>query len=280
MTPFLETKGINLPAIAADIYCLYLVIILTASFYKHYLFLSYPPTVIYPRLRKIIHRIPVPDIGNMGTLISHIILIILLLTAVFAEGWINRLCLAAAIIAYFAAFSKVEGLETNRRKTFLIPIYLFIFLMSPAISSPWNSDGSYWPIWALKLALCQIYVSAAFQKIRHNEVSWISQNSFRIHLQRLSLFESLPAAQWLLHYPRLCRLMSSFVMVIQASFWLILILPWVTPIYFIAGLIFHIGTIIFMKIYYLKYIAGAYAILLIDSLYWWIPTKQLEAWFV
>ncbi|NRD90026.1 hypothetical protein C8024_11990 [Sphingopyxis sp. BSNA05] len=140
-------------------------------------------------------RVPVPDLGNIGTLIFQILLIVLLLAAIFTDDLLNRFCLAGAIIVYFGAFSKVEGLETNRRQTYLIPIYLFIFLMSPSVSSPWNSDGVYWPIWALKLALCQIYVSAAVQKIRLNEDSWSGQDSFRMHLHRLALFEKLPLAE-------------------------------------------------------------------------------------
>ena len=42
-------------------------------------------------------------------------------------------------------------------------------------------------------------------------------------------------------------------------------------IYLVLGIAFHISTAIVMRIYYLKYIIGAYLVLLIDGLFWFNP---------
>ena len=182
-----------------------------------------------------------PQVSNLAVMAFQGLMILFLGGAILSTGVMNRLCLLGALICYFFVFAYVEGLETNRRKTFLIPMFLTVFLLSPNISEPWDSSAPYWPIWALKLGIAQIYVSAAIQKIKHSGVSWTKGGHLTHYLLWLDLFEDIPQARYAIKSPRLLHLMSAIVLIMQLTFWVILIVPQTLFFYACFGLAFHIA---------------------------------------
>jgi len=275
MSPnFFDATTVNLVAIAADIYALYIAVVVAFALPVHWRFLNFPPTAIYNRPPRILGRFQVPPMKPTTIVAFQVVFVSALVCAVIADGLLHKLSLITALVAYFPVFSAVAGLETNARKTYLIPLFLVVFIAAPNSGGNWHSESVYWPIWALKLLICQIYVSAAFQKLRNHGVGWFSQSSLGVYLLRLDLYEDNPWARKLNSRPHIYKPISFATLCFQATFWIVLVIPITTPAYLIFGAAFHIGIFVLMRINYLKYLSGAYLILLLDSLYILLPNRH------
>ena len=268
MTPlFADVTSINLIAIAADIYALYIAVVVAWALPIHWRFMNFGPTSIYHRPPRILGRFALPALRPGTVIFCQLVLIAALLSSIITGGLLHHICLLVALATYFCVYSAVAGLETNARKTYLIPLFILVFIAAPNTGGTWAEQNVYWPIWALKLFICQIYVSAAFQKLKNHGTGWVNQSSFGIYLLRLDLFEDNARARQIGARPSIYKPLSLATLCLQSTFWIILIVPLATPFYMAAGFIFHCGILYLMRINYLKYLGGAYLVLLLDSVY-------------
>ena len=171
-----------------------------------------------------------------------------------------------ALIAYFFYFNPIMSLAYIQRKTNLIPLVLLILLLSPGLSQPLTQPTPIWPLWLVKAALAQIYLSAGVQKLRRSGWQWSDGNSLQAYLVEHYLWGDTPAAWWLAQRLWLCRWISRLTLIFEVSFGLILVFPALTPLYVVGGLLFHLATGLTMRIHYLIYLGPVYLVFLAEAL--------------
>lgn len=252
---------VNLPAMALDVFALYLAAILILSIPVHLRYLHARPEGVYGPPPKILGRLRLPNLTLTQTMAAQATLIVALIGAIVLQGAATRACVLVALLAYFPAFAALSDLETNRRKTYLVPMILGILFLSPGIGGEASEPAPYWPIWLIKCAIVQVYVSGALQKLRNSGPKWAGGDQLQVYLAAIYMWEDTGRTRKLLERPRLCAVISAVVLAVQSTFWIILVIPQLTVVYLFLGAAFHVGTAITMKIYYVKYMAASYLLL-------------------
>jgi hypothetical protein len=191
-----------------------------------------------------------------------------------ALSYSPRLFLAVALPSYFLYFNPIMSLAYVQRKTNLIPIVILVLLFAPGTGRPLTQETPVWPLWLIKIAVVQMYFSAAFQKLRHSGLRWCNGMSLRAYLMDHYLWGDSKLALELARLPAVCMALSSVILVFESTFFLILLWPQLTLIYVAVGIAFHVGILLAMRINYLKYLSPVYLVFLFDVL------RQLSAIWV
>ncbi|HVU32720.1 MAG TPA: hypothetical protein VHE61_04750, partial [Opitutaceae bacterium] len=100
----------------------------------------------------------------------------------------------------------------------------------------------------------------AIVKVKDSGWQWTSRNTLRIALLRYCLRDGNRAAWWFVRRGRLCGMTAVLVLVFELTFWLVIPFPTLAWLYLPAGLIFHLGTAVLMRIHYWIYVVPAYFI--------------------
>ncbi len=257
-----KPTDINHIRIFLTLFCSSLTVLLLVSLRQQWLFFNSRPAIIYSPPKPVLNRITLPQLNLFQFQLISIILIISLITA--ALGILPRLFILLALIFYFPYFGHIMHLEDVRRKTNLIPVILLILLVSPSIDASWLQPVPQWPLLLVKIALIQMYVSAAFQKLQRTGIRWANGRCLQAYLVEQYLWGDTENALRLAKKPLLCALASAMVLLFQLTIWMILFWPEMTIYYVLAGLIFHLGTAISMHINYIKYLTPVYMVFATD----------------
>jgi hypothetical protein len=167
--------------------------------------------------------------------------------AAAACGFVPRLMLAAALICFLIYFAPILPLGYIQRKVNLIPIVLTVLMVAPGRTIP-----------LVKIAIAMVYLSGALEKLRNAGIRWMDGRSLQGRLIEHYLYTQRPQALWLARRSGLCRTLSVLVLVWELSFWLVIVFPPLAWIYVPAGLAFHAGTAVAMRIHYWIYFCPAY----------------------
>lgn len=184
--------------------------------------------------------------------------------ALGAMGFAARFGLMLALGAYFLYFGQIFSLGYVQRKTHLIPLVLAILLLAPGTTADWRAVVSSWPLVLVQVLLVQVYLASGLAKLRRSGWRWADGRSLQAYLLHSYLTYDVRPARALARNGRLCRLLSTGVLAFELFGAILLLLPGMTWLYAAAGLGFHLGTLIFMRINYLKYHGAVYLVFAVE----------------
>ena len=185
----------------------------------------------------------------------------ILALAAAAGGFAPRASPAAALACYLFYFPAILPHGYVMRKTNLIPIVLAIMIMAPGQA-----------IVLVRLSLSLVYLSAGVEKLLASGVRWADGRNLQAYLLEHYLYTERPQALWLARRARLCRWLSTGVLIWELSFWLIMFFPALIPFYALVGLAVHAGTSVAMRIHYWVYFCPAYIVFATPWLCAWIAS--------
>lgn len=206
--------------------------------------------------------VPLPVLSRYQFLSSGICFVFCLLLV--SLGIYPRLNVLVSLICSFLYFGQIISMAYIQRKANLIPIVLLVLLVSPSLSESLSSPSTHWEFMLIKLALIQVYLSAAIEKMRQSGAKWINGKYLQGYLLENYLWADRPAALALAENLTTCAIMSSLVLIFELTFGIVLFLPALTFVYVGFAFVFHLGTLITMRINYLKYIWPVYLVFFID----------------
>jgi hypothetical protein len=264
--------GVNQVRMFLILFCLTLALQLTRSFGDQFNYFKTGSDRVYGDPPAIFGFFRLPKISSGTFILFGILMLLSLISA--ALGWFPRISLAVALCCYFFYFSQIISISYVNRKTNLIPIVLIILLVSPSISKPLSDPAPEWPVMLIKLCIAQMYLSAGIQKLRKCGLKWADGTILQAYLLNHFLWGDMTAAMTVARNLALCRALSILTLLFELTFWVIIFVPALTYVYAIAGLLFHLGTLITMRINYLKYLIPVYTVFIADVVCRWIVARH------
>jgi hypothetical protein len=183
-----------------------------------------------------------------------------------ALGICARLALFLGVLLYFLYFGQIRTLSYVVRKSNLIPQLLLLMALAPGTNQPIHASSPQWPIFIAKMAVAQVYVSAAYSKLRNSGLRWATASQLQGILVTQHLKYDIPIANALASHRAVCSFLAFAVFSHQISFPIVLLYPGLEVTYVGAALLFHFGTLVTMRIDYLTYHAPAYLVFLVIPL--------------
>jgi hypothetical protein len=254
--------GINYVRMFLILFCGTLTIQFIWSFRDQLLFFKTSPAKTYDEMPLMFGFLKLPAVGQSLFVLSGIVFVVGLISA--AAGILPRLAILVSLICYFFYFGQISSLSYIRKKTNLLAVVLLILLASPSVGQPLYEPSPQWPIFLIKFAIVQMYLSAGIQKLRKTGLKWLNGQSLRAYLVLHYLWGDMRPALKVAEHPRLCATLSVLTLMFELTVWLILLVPSSTYIYASAGMLFHLGTYATMRINYLKYLIPVYTIFVTD----------------
>lgn len=246
----------------ARLFCTAVAVQLLLNFSQQYRYFKTGPSKLYGKGPKLLGLLPLPVLSRyqfLGTGICFIFCLLLVAFGVYA-----RIAILLSFICCLLYFGQIISLAYIQRKANLIPIVLLIFLVSPSLTGSLSSPSIGWEIMLIKLALIQVYLSAGIEKLRQSGAKWVNGKYLQAYLLENYLWADKTAALTLARNLALCAALSSFVLLFELTFGIVLFLPALTFVYVGLALAFHLGTLITMRINYLKYIWPVYLVFFTD----------------
>lgn len=245
------------------LFCVTLALQMLVNFRKQLRYFKTSPSRIYGKPPKLFDYIHIPALNESQFISFGVVFIISLLLA--AINVFPRVFLFVALISYFLYFNSIMSLSFIQRKTNLIPIVLLVLLFAPSINDPLNQPAISFPIVLIKIAVAQMYFSAGLQKLRRAGLRWCNGESLQAYLIEHYLWCDTRLALKLAGHKHLCMILSVLLLSFELTFWIIILLPRLTYFYIVAAFAFHLGTLLSMRINYLKYLTPVYMIFFTDA---------------
>jgi hypothetical protein len=188
-------------------------------------------------------------------------------------GVVPRVALLACVFFYFLYFGQIRSLAYVVRKSNLIPQFLFIMALAPGSSDPLSALTSTWPIFILKILIIQIYVSAGYLKVRHSGFSWATATQLQGILLLQHLKYDIPYACRVAKHDKLCSVIAFLTLAFELTFPIVLLVPELELLYMVSAILFHLGTLVLMRIDYLTYHGPALLAFLVILLAHHLPPR-------
>ena len=252
----------NSTGMFARLFCATVVIIVALNFVQQYHYFLTKPSKLYGKGPRLFGLISLPILNSYQFLACGIGFILCLLLVVL--NVYPHVAIAIALICYFLYFGQIIFLAYVQRKANLIPIVLLILLFSPSLDKPLSSASAVCELVLIKIVLIQVYFSAGLQKIRHSGLGWLNGKYLQAYLLENYLWTDRSAALRLASNAILCASLSTLVLIFELTFGIVLFLPQLTFVYVAFALLFHLATLITMRINYLKYLGPVYLVFFID----------------
>ncbi|MBI3552399.1 MAG: hypothetical protein HY077_07760 [Elusimicrobia bacterium] len=196
-----------------------------------------------------------------------------------AFGLLTRWALTAAWIAFFLYYGTIHsawrppvgdalGLRTNP-----VIFILWILSVSPGIGyfglDRWSRgrvEGQpgvvpAWPTLAVKLMLGLIYFGAGYCKLTHAQ-GWADGHALQGFLLGKAMQADAGLGFWLAHHRWLCAALSGACVILESSFFLVVLFPRLAWIYVIGGLTMHAMIWVTMRMNYFMFFGYAYWVFL------------------
>ena len=95
-------------------------------------------------------------------------------------------------------------------------------------------------------------------------MAWFNGKYLQAYLLENYLWTDRTSALAVAGKPLLCVLMSTLTLVFELTFWVVIFFPKLIFLYVAIALLFHIGTLVTMRINYLKYLSPVYLVFFTD----------------
>jgi hypothetical protein len=240
------------------LFCLALAIQVLFSLRQQLRYFKTRPSRIYGMPPRLFGLVQLPALTEWQFHLSGIVFALSLILA--ALGLWPRVFIFVALLCYFPYFNSIMSLAYIQRKTNLLPFVLLVLLVTPSSSMALAQPAPVWPIALIKIALAQMYFSAGLQKLRLAGFKWCDGRSLQAYLVEHYLWGDMGRAWALAQRPRLCVALSCLLLLFELTFWIVLVVPVLNLPYAVAGLVFHLGAALTMRINYLKYLGPVYMV--------------------
>lgn len=236
-------------------YCGYWCFFLLLTHIKHCRFL--PQRLGLPEVR-VMGQFRVPRWNGPGFTVTGIFFVIALAGA--AGNWWSTMWLVLSVPCYFLYFGQIIIGSEILKKSHSVPLILGILAMAPWLEPHRFVPAANVPLLLIKLVLVQSMVSAGMWKLKNYGWSWADGKALRKHLIKHHLWGDIPLAEYLAQNLIVCRILSCLVLLMELSFFLVLVSPVLGQLYSVLAVGFHIGTAFSMRIHYWKYLGPAYLV--------------------
>lgn len=248
----------NYTAMFGRVFCGTFALIIMVNFNDQLCYFRTMPERIYGKPQKLLGKLRLPILTEGGFIIAGCVLIVSLIAV--AWGVAIKPSLLAALVCNFIYFNSIQSLAYIQRKTNLAAFVLLILVVSASVSNNLSGTGTLWEIVLIKVAIAQMYFSAGLQKITKGIDNWINGRLLQIYLSENYLWSDSKPALRLAARQRFCAFLSICTLIFELSFWIVLVFPELTYLYVAGALLFHIGTLVTMRINYLKYLSPVYLV--------------------
>lgn len=102
------------------------------------------------------------------------------------------------------------------------------------------SDQAMWPLRLLHVLLSMTYFSTGITKLLVGGFQWMNGYTLQYAIFKNAISRQ-PLGMWLAHQHTLCILLSIGTILFETFFFVSLFLPRLAPLFFAAGLLFHLG---------------------------------------
>lgn len=255
----------NHVAAFAKLFCGLLAVIVLLNFKNQLAFFRSDPESIYGKPIKLLRVFQIPRPGESYFITLGLVFILSLLMVVFSMH--PKVFISIAIVSYFFYFNPITGLSYIQRKTNLVPLVLLILLVSPNTGQPLDVPATQWELVLVKLALAQVYFSAAVQKLKKAGWKWGDGSALQSSLMSNYLWSDSKSALLLAKNKSLCAVFSTVTLLFELTFFVIIFIPGLTIFYILLALSFHLMILVTMRINYLKYIIPVYTVFITDFLF-------------
>jgi len=191
-----------------------------------------------------------PKLSKSSFLLTSFLLCLFLLLASIT-GYFTPLSLLICFCLYFLVYGQLGFLG---RKSNLYPFTLFFLAIHPYILGErisFTSDS--WTLLFIKTTLSFVYLASFTQKIRRSGSIWMNGEKmkgvliYHDHLNGTNFFGMLGK------YPGLLQLSGLIILLFEGFFWISVFFPEYDFYFGITLVLFHLLTLIFLKINYLLY---------------------------
>jgi uncharacterized membrane protein YphA (DoxX/SURF4 family) len=259
-------SGYNNVLMFERLFCSMLAIQLIVNFKAQLRYFKTQPYIIYGKPVKLLAKFQIPAVNETWFVFFGIVLILCLITA--AIGFCPQLFLLIALLCYFPYFSSIISLADIQRKTNLIPLVLLVLMVSPSLNHSLYQPSTRWEIVLIKISIAQMYFSAGLQKLGHSFRNWCNGKSLQAFLFENYLWSDRKIGFKLAQNQQLCAILSTLTLFFELTFGIIVLVPGLTFYYVAAAVLFHLGTLIAMRINYLKYMLPVYMVFLPGVAFW------------
>ena len=252
-------NGVNSVQLFASMYCGAIAAMVGIRHADQFAWLKLTRPISKPA--RILHRWPVPRLtdaqfhGVGGGLFVSLVLA--------ALGIHPTIALLFAVIFYFLYFGQIITLSYVVRKIYLIPQVLLLLAAAPGMGQRLDWNVASWPLLMVEALLAQMYLSSAFCKLRASGMAWVSWRQLQGILLDHHLTYDLPLSGRLAQSGFFCTVFGCGALAFELTFWVILVVPRLSPAYALMGLLLHLGALILMRIDYLTYHAPLYLVFVV-----------------
>ncbi len=168
----------------------------------------------------------------------------------------------SSLLAYIYMRITLYMDDVNRK-----PFHVITILLSLAFLPEWGKENvattSYLVI-LISVILSQMYFSTSYQKLKKSGLKWMNGHTMRSNLFYHYLLYNNKLAFWLgKQSTTILIFLSIYALLFELSFILVLGFPNLLIYYICAGILFHLGILLFMKINYFRLIIWSYLALAI-----------------
>lgn len=103
------------------------------------------------------------------------------------------------------------------------------------------ADTAIWPLKLVHVLLGLSYFSAGMSKLITGGPRWLNGYTLQNHAFQDAVYRGFPVGMWLAQHHHLAILLSVFTIFFEVFFFVSLFVPWTQPLFFMGGLLFHIG---------------------------------------
>jgi hypothetical protein len=203
-----------------------------------------------------LNRWPLPRVGTTGFIAAGLVL----LAGCVAGAFGARAGFVAAALASLTYFGQIPLMDTVQRKVMLIPQILLVLALTPASGGPWSDPPDPRPLAIVLAMLALVYVAAGVAKLWRGGWRWADGHALQAYLIRADLMYDVPLARALATRLPTCAMLSVCVLAFELGGWLLLLSPRTRWCFAACGLAIHAGTLVLMRINYLKYHGAAYLV--------------------
>ncbi|MEY2879760.1 MAG: hypothetical protein RLZZ15_2140 [Verrucomicrobiota bacterium] len=206
---------------------------------------------------QLLGRWPVPRIGRAATTLLAGALVASLLVVMSGASAMGAAAVLAGGVAVFF-FAQVIELPEVRRKPGTVPLILGVAGTALLVPIAAREPVAVSALLTIKVIVALVYFSSGLVKLRNVGWAWGTSDTLQMTLLRYHLRNAAAAPLWLARRPAWCRVGASSVLVFELTFWLLIPFPALAWIYLPAGIAFHAGTAVLMRIHYWIYLVPAY----------------------
>ncbi|MEZ4381362.1 MAG: HTTM domain-containing protein [Nannocystaceae bacterium] len=259
------TTPTNEVRLFAAYYCLAFALQLALGMRRHSRYLRVQPSPAGPPRPRLLGLLALPTLAPRTTDALGVGLLLALLLA--ALGPAPRLATLIALGLYFAYFSQLLNLGSVIRKTNTAPQVLLVLAAAPGLDAPLCSANASWPLDLIRALVALVYFASGVAKLRAAGLGWVNHGrTLQAYLLEHWLLLDTQAGRRLAGRRRVCAALSAATLAWELSAPLLLLAPSIAPAWVACALLFHAGTLVTMRINYLKYTGIVLPVFLTASL--------------